>query len=232
MSSELPDLATAALMVERFAGGDLTRRIANLETSFAGVQGLDSQALLLDHQLTYELLASANVLKRAAGQIHVVIHTIGILLCLPTLLDKDERIESLSLGAGNTGRAFDVETDRRIAEFKFINWQGGSETIRQNALFKDFFQLEDAASDKRKVMYVLDTKFPLKFLRGGRALNSVMSKQPRLLARFRARFGDRFQRVREYYAEHGPSVELVGIQGLLSRDIVYALADADDAARK
>jgi hypothetical protein len=37
-----------------------------------------------------------------------------------------------------TGRSFDLETSDRVAvaEFKFIRWQGGPESIRQNQLFK------------------------------------------------------------------------------------------------
>ena len=42
-----------------------------------------------------------------------------------------------------TGRSFDLETSYRVAvaELKFIRWQGGPESIRQNQLFKDFYLL-------------------------------------------------------------------------------------------
>jgi hypothetical protein len=39
------------------------------------------------------------------------------------------------------GRSFDLETDRQVAEFKFIAWRGGAEAIRQNGLFIDIFRL-------------------------------------------------------------------------------------------
>lgn len=65
-----------------------------------------------------------------------------------------EQIESLSLGAGNTGRSHDLEPDRRIAEFEFIEWRGGAESIRQNSLFVDLFNLASSDIDKRKVLYV------------------------------------------------------------------------------
>lgn len=45
-------------------------------------------------------------------------------MCLPHILEPDERVESVSLGAGNTGRDFDLETNVRVAEFKFIHWRG------------------------------------------------------------------------------------------------------------
>jgi hypothetical protein len=79
------------------------------------------------------------LVKRLAREINVVIHALGILLCLPHILEPEETIEYVSLGAGNTGRAFDLETNKRIAEFKFSRWQGGAEAIRQNSLFKDFY---------------------------------------------------------------------------------------------
>src|SRR4051812_17897933 len=134
-----PDLLVAAQTLNRFAGDVLSERIAALERTFVGSATADVQSRLTASYVSHDLLAAAQVLKRTAGQIHVIIHAVGILLCLPHLLSPDERVESLSLGAGNTGRAFDLETSERVAEFKFINWQGGSETIRQNALFKDFY---------------------------------------------------------------------------------------------
>ena len=53
-------------------------------------------------------------MKRLAGQINVTIHALGILMCLPHILEPDERVESVSLGAGNTGRDFDLETNVRV----------------------------------------------------------------------------------------------------------------------
>ena len=39
-------------------------------------------------------------MKRLAGQINVTIHALGILLCLPHILEPSERVEPVSLGAG------------------------------------------------------------------------------------------------------------------------------------
>ena len=52
------------------------------------------------------------------GQINVIVHAVGILVALPKILELGELVQSLSLGAGNTGRAHDLETDRRIDEFR------------------------------------------------------------------------------------------------------------------
>ena len=63
---------------------------------------------------------------------------------------SNEVIEELSIGAGNTNRHFDLVTNKRIAEFKFINWSGKQDTIRQNSVFKDFFELDVYETDKKK----------------------------------------------------------------------------------
>ena len=129
-----------------------------------------------------------------------MIHALGILLCIPRLLAPGEAVEYVSLGAGNTGRAFDLETSERIAEFKFIRWQGGAETIRQNGLFKDFYLLAENPSRKRKYLYVVGTEHPLKFFNSGRALSSVLSQHPALQESLSRMYPGRFRKVREYYA--------------------------------
>ncbi len=85
----------------------------------------NSQALSSTQNITASLLDSAFILKEVAGQINVIVHAVGILIALPHILREGEVIQSLSLGAGNTGKAFDLETDWRVAEFKFIQWRGG-----------------------------------------------------------------------------------------------------------
>jgi hypothetical protein len=103
-------------------------------------------------------LEAALEIKRLAGQINVVIHALGILVSLPHLLEPDEVVEELSLGAGNTGRSFDLTTDRRIAAFKFITWRGGAEAIRQNTVFVDVLHLAEADTDRARFLYVTGSK--------------------------------------------------------------------------
>ena len=79
------------------------------------------------------------------------------------------------------------------------HWRGGAESIRQNQLFKDFYLLAESKSKKRKYLYVLGTEYPLHFLNGGRKLNSVLSRNVKLLNDLQTRHGDRFKKVREYY---------------------------------
>jgi hypothetical protein len=150
-------------------------------------------------------------LKEAAAQIDEVVHATGILLSLPHILCDGETVEQLSLAAGNTGRAFDLETDLRIAEFKFITWQGASDTVRQDSLFRAFFSLAEAFTPKERYLYVVGSEHPLRFLNGGRALSSVMSRGNKLWAQFQELYGQSFSVVRDYYAHRKDSVEVVDL---------------------
>src|ERR1700732_4650373 len=168
-------VAEAIHLLQTFHGADLTQTIYQIENSLKGVAAQNYSAVLTTSGAKAEVLGAAGLIKQLAGQINVVIHALGILLCLPHILRPGEVIDYVSLGAGNTGRAFDLETNQRIAEFKFIRWQGGPESIRQNALFKDFYGLAEQETQKEKFLYVLGTEHGEKFFNGGRALESVLS---------------------------------------------------------
>ena len=204
-------LSHAVTMLQKFYGSDLTHTLAMLEVSVRGTNANTCVQAIKAGGADSSVLAAAGLMKHLAGQNNVVIHALGILLCLPHLLEEDETIEYVSLGAGNTGRAFDLETTKRIAEFKFIRWQGGPESIRQNALFKDFYLMAEHPSAKRKYLYVLDTKYPLKFFNGGRVLSSVLSRNVKLQEDFHMRYGDSYCTVHEYYALRKDSVILQDI---------------------
>jgi hypothetical protein len=202
-------VADAIHLLETFRGADLTQTIYRIEKSLKGVSKESYAVVLTSSGAKAEVLGAAGLIKQLAGQINVVIHALGILLCLPRILQADEVIEYVSLGAGNTGRAFDLETNRRIAEFKFIHWQGGPESIRQNALFKDFYEMADYDTAKEKYLYVLGTAHAEKFFNGGRALSSVLSRNEKLRTDFSEKFGDRYRTVRDFYL---PRKGLVVIQ--------------------
>jgi len=113
--------------------------------------------------------------KRAAGQINVLIHAVAGVLLLPKIMEPGERVQYVSWAPATPGRSFDLETDRRVAEFKFIHWRGGADTIGRISLFKDFYLLAEIDA-KRKELYVLDLNTPLKFLRGGRSLRAYSAR--------------------------------------------------------
>ena len=68
------------------------------------------------------------LIKHNSSQINEIVHSLGILLSLPKILEEGEKVESMSLAAANTGKGFDLETSERIAEFTFIEWQGSAVT--------------------------------------------------------------------------------------------------------
>lgn len=207
----MKSILEAAIVIQDFEKGSLTKKISAIEKRLAGADISLVQSVYPSLSVTADLLESAITFKRTASQINVLIHSTGILLSLPEILDKDEIVEYLSLGAGNTGRHFDLETNHRVAEFKFINWQGGAESIRQNSLFKDFFLLAEYETPKQKYLYVLGKKHPMKFLTGGRSLQSVMSKNNKLWSEFQAKYGNRFNIVNEYFEYRKNVVQLVDI---------------------
>jgi hypothetical protein len=215
LGSAMP-MDQSLLALRQFCGPDLTATLARIESSIQGVSVEQLHDSLLSYGSMEETLAGAGRLKQLVGQLNVVIHALGILLCLPKILETGERIESVSLGAGNTGRPFDLETDRRVAEFKFIRWQGGAETIRQNGLFKDFYLLAEHDTPKKKCLYVLETRHPLKFLNGGRALDSVLSKNVMLHRQFHAKYADKYRTVRDYYQSRESLVLIEDVSPWLS----------------
>jgi hypothetical protein len=210
------DPAESIGLLSRFAGADLTNTLARIEANIRGLTADCAAAFLEDAGAERAVLAAAGEMKRLVGQINVTIHALGILLCLPHILEDGERVEYVSLGAGNTGREFDLETDRRVAEFKFINWRGGPESIRQNSVFKDFFMMAESQTPKRKYLYLLGTDYALKFLRGGRAIESVLSRNEKVRGLFRSRFGGRYTKVGDYYRAHQHTVVIEDVSGWLS----------------
>jgi hypothetical protein len=130
-------------------------------------------------------------------------------------LEDNENIQSISLGAGNTGKDYDLTTDYRVAEFKFIHWRGGAESIRQNNVFKAFLHLLWDTSGKKRQLFLTGTEEAFNFLQGGRALSSVLSKDHATRTRFEARYGNQFQTVGQFYKEHQTEIEIVDLLKLV-----------------
>ena len=210
------DSADIVRLLERFTGPDLTKTLRRIEAAAHGVSAKDCVAFLESATVDREALTAAAELKRMAGQINVMIHALGVLFCLPHILEEGETVEYVSLGAGNTGRQFDLETNQRIAEFKFIRWRGGAESIRQNSIFEDFYLLAEHPTSKRKYLYLLGIQHALKFMMGGRAIASILSRNERLRQMFYKRFGKQFQTVGEYYAVQRARVEIQDVSPWLS----------------
>lgn len=211
------DRLTVAVAALRQLEGDqgLTYRITAIEHALRGVDRTAVEQALVAEGIGDATLTGALEIKRLAGQVNVAIHAVGILTALPRLLEEGEIVEELSLGAGNTGRNFDLVTDRRIAEFKFIQWRGGPEAIRQNSLFVDLINLAEADTPKLRMLYVTDLVHPLRFLQGRRAIESVLSKNAAVARRFAQLHGDRYLVVQDYWEDVKHRVDLIDVTELV-----------------
>jgi len=183
----------------------LRNQIATIERGLHSKGKVDVLEYVMKHKIP-ELLSEKLFIKRLSAQVDVAIHAYGILLALSQLLEDGEVIEYLSLGAGNTGKAFDVATSKRIMEFKFAQWDGsGSNTIRQNSIFKDFLELAiDTENDgKTKFIYCLSAANVIKFLSNSeRSLASVLSHRHMTIQ-------EQYGTVRAFYNDFKNEVKII-----------------------
>jgi len=122
-------------------------------------------------------------------------------------------------------------TNRRIAEFKFIFWQGGAEAVRKKTLFQDFYRLARFETSKTKYIYLLNIEIPLRFLNGDSKITRILDRNKRLLDDFQARYGTRYQTVGQFYRAHVQTIQLVDLSAvvpelrLLSQVVEEAVAE-------
>lgn len=109
---------------------------------------------------------------------------------------------------------FDLETDRRVAEFKLSQWRG-ADAARKRQTFKDLVELAAEESGRRAQLYVLGPR-PLGFLRGSKSSAAwALAKSPTVLARFESHFGDPSSiTVAAFTAGPAAGVELVDLAEL------------------
>lgn len=130
---------------------------------------------------------------------------------VPYILDEGEVVESVSLGADNARSPFDLVTDRRIAEFKFIHWRKKGNAVREKTLFQDFFRLAREQTDKRKYLYLLGTETARRFLAGDRNIMKVLDRNRHLADDFAVRYGHTYRTVGEFYNAYKDNVYLVDL---------------------
>lgn len=219
----MKDLAACVKELERFSDGSLKLTLRGIEDHLGSGNVETCIGLNSNLGIGADLLEAAATVKRAAAQIDVLIHAIGILHLLPSILQPGERVQYLSLGAGNTGKKFDLETDRQIAEFTFIAWRGGSEAIRQSKLFVDFFHLVEAETEKARNLYVLGLHYPAKFFASKRTLASVLSRRPDEAQRILAQYEGQLRFVRDYYDHHSGKVNVIDISEMVPASLLAAV---------
>lgn len=185
------ELHSALARLQRFAADHpLTAGLAQLEWDLDGATGEDIPARASALDIDSGLLRAAITVREAVGRINDLIHAAAIVLVMQRILEPDEILKRPSLAAGNDPtRMFDLETDRRVAEFKLSQWRG-ADAARKRQTFKDLVELTAEDSDRRAQLYVLGPR-PLTFLRGSKSSAAwALAKTPTVLTRFEARFGD------------------------------------------
>jgi len=163
-----------------------------------------------------EILAEKQYLKKISLQVDVAIHAYGILSALPHILEDGEAIEYLSLGAGNTGKAYDLATSKRIAEFKFAVWDIKNNTVRQDGIFQNFLELAASTerSGKKKYIYCLSAAEIIRFLSSSeRGLASVLSRSS--TNKKHLEYQKLYKTVKSFYADFRDEVEIVELGNIL-----------------
>ena len=193
----------------------LKKQISMFESELKRKGKTDVVACVQRHGIS-EMLAEKLRIKNLSAQVDVAIHAYGTLLALSSILDDDEEIEYLSLGAGNTGKDFDVATSKRIAEFKFATWDSGSNTIRQNGIFKDFLELaiNTERNDRIKQICSLSAADVIRFLSNSeRSLASVLSRNP--IHKKHPDIQRKYEVVKDFYSAYKSEVEIVELSNYI-----------------
>jgi len=193
----------------------LTDSIADLEAALEDSTQVDVDALLRTAGVSPELLKDAMVVRARIGRVSDVIHAAAIALSLPELLEPEEVIARPSLGAGNDpSRPFDLETDRRVAEFKLARWKG-SDAMRKRQTFKDLVHLAAEGSGRAAELYVLGRK-PVDFLQTSTSKAGWgLDRAPAIREVFQQRFGSLDMTISDFTNGPGAHVELIDLEDRL-----------------
>jgi hypothetical protein len=209
-SADLPaQLAAVGAFLEQ---APLRTTVAELEIALKGCGPDEAARIAAAHGLTVDLLRSAIAARDAFGKLSDLIHAAAIALALPHLLAPGEKLVRPSLAAGNTpDRRYDVETDRRIAEFKLSRWDG-ADGGRQQPTVKDLVRLAADTSGRSAELYVRGSR-PITWLRT--TTSSVRQQLRRYrteLEAFEQAFGDPDIAVKAFVAGDAAHVRLIDIE--------------------
>jgi 8-oxoguanine DNA glycosylase-like protein len=202
----------------------LTGAIAMLEHDLDGKIGDDVADVVRGARIDLELLHASIAVRAQLGRVSDLIHAAAITLALPGLLDGDERlIKRPSLAAGNDpGRPFDLETDRRVAEFKLSQWKG-ADAMRKRQTFKDLVHLAADTTGRTRELYVVGTR-PIHFLRSSLSPAAwALDRSPVTQRLFVERFGGLDMKIADFTAGPGAAVRLINIEDVIP-EIAAAVA--------
>ncbi|UOY01648.1 hypothetical protein [Blastococcus sp. PRF04-17] len=198
------------------AGGGLTGLLAGLEHELLDADAAVATAATADAGIDGSLLAAALLVRRDVGRLNDLIHACAITLVLPRILEPGEKIvRRPSLGAGNDpSRKYDLETDRRVAEFKVAQWTG-ADAMRKRTLFQDLVHLAAADTDRRAELYAVGPA-PVRFLRTSKSTASwALDKSQPTRQLFEQRFGPLAMSIADFTTGPAAHVDILDLTELL-----------------
>ncbi|MEV0359011.1 DUF2283 domain-containing protein [Nocardia sp. NPDC050697] len=207
-----------ATLLKFLTDRDLTLHLADAEAALEHADSTMSAAVTTEYGFSDDLLDAALAVRAHVGRLSDVIHATVIARVLPAILEPGEVVARRpSLGAGNDpARPFDLETNRRIAEFKVAQWKG-ADTMRKRGVVADLVHLALADRDRRAQLFVVGT-LPIHFLTTSKSTIewALGRSSPHTRARFEARFGPASAHtVADFTREHGAHIELVDLTTLV-----------------
>lgn len=193
----------------------LTDSIDDLERALEGSTQDQVDQLLKDAGISGSLLRDAMTVRARIGRVSDVIHATAIALSLSALLQAGEVMARPSLAAGNDkSRPFDLETDRRVAEFKLARWKG-SDATRKRQTFKDLVHLAAEDSGRVAELYVLGER-PIRFLQTSKSKASWgLDRSPNTQRLFEERFGSLDMAIADFTGGHGARVKIIDFERLM-----------------
>ncbi|MEV4052662.1 hypothetical protein AB0J55_15885 [Amycolatopsis sp. NPDC049688] len=215
------DLGTAVKsfidLHEFFGREDLASRVSRLEDRLEGADRETVEERVAPEGFTDALLRGALLVRQHAGRVNDLIHAAMIVRALPKILEPGERIvRRPSLASGNDGsRTFDLETDRRVAEFKAAEWKG-RDSMRKRMLVADLVGLVLGRGDRRAELYVLGSR-PIDFLRTSTSTVewALGRSSPHLRQAYEQRFGSAALTIGQFTAGPAAGVVLRDLEELI-----------------
>lgn len=218
-------LGRAVALLAGFLGAEpLTTTIASLEWDLRGRTAGDVGDIAAARGVGPELMVAALTVRESLGRLNDLIHAAGIVLALPHLLeDGEEIVVRPSLAAGNDPhRPFDLETSRRVAEFKLARWRG-ADAMRKRQTFKDLVMLAADRTGRRAELFVVGPE-PGRFLRTSRATAGwALDRAPHVRRVFEESFGSLDLSVAEFTARHAGHVQVTDLCEVLPPVVAAAL---------
>lgn len=214
--SQHPPRGNIRALLEFLSVRNLTASIADLEHELEAKTAAESVEIVSRAGLTPVLMRDAIIARSQLGRLSDLIHASAISLVLERVLEPDETIVVRpSLAAGNDpSRPFDLETDRRVAEFKLAMWKG-ADAMRKRQVLKDLVALSLDTTPRRKQLFVIGSS-PARFLRSTRATCDwgLNRSSPKLRQRFVEAFGPLDLPIPEFVRSHGSRVEIIDLTEL------------------